>query len=443
MMMIKNILCVMLCLCSFFIKAQTKNTENLNNLFNKIELENKAMGTVSIFKNGKEIYQKNLGFANLKTKTKPNKDTKFRIGSITKTFTATIILQQIDEGKLSLNTLLKEFFPKLPNANTITIEDLLRHQSGLANITQSKDIMSWISKPQTRKQMVDRFIKNGIVFEPKEKSSYSNTNFAILSYISEDIDKKSFERILNDRIIKPLSLKRTEFGKAIEPSNNEAFSYYFENNNWNFIDLQTNMFAPMGAGAIVSTASEINTFYTKLFTGKMISSSALKNLMRIEKGKGLGIMQFRFKGLEVYGHDGGIDGFQSYALYIPKKKITMTFTFNGLTMLMMPLVISILDRYFENDPSLKKKATYVLKSKDLNVYLGVYSGKTFPAKVTFTKKGTILFAQAAGQPIFKLTATKKDYFMYDAMGIRFDFDLKNKSLELTFAGNKHLLKKEK
>ena len=90
--MIKNIFCVAVCLCSIFIEAQTKNSANLDNLFNKFESENKAMGIVSVFKNGKEIYQKNLGFANLKTKEKPNKNTKFRIGSITKTFTATIIL---------------------------------------------------------------------------------------------------------------------------------------------------------------------------------------------------------------------------------------------------------------------------------------------------------------------------------------------------------------
>ncbi len=400
------------------------------------------MGTVSIFENGKEIYQKNLGFANINSKTKPNINTKFRIGSITKTYTATIILQQVDEGKLSLHTLLKDYFPTLPNATKITIEDLLRHQSGLANITQDKNIRSWITKPQTRKQMINRFIKNGTVFEPKEKSKYSNTNFAILSYISEDIDKKSFDKILNDRIIKPLGLKRTEFGKSITSNNNEALPYYFENNKWNFIDIETHMSAPMGAGAIVSTASEVNTFYTKLFTQKLTSATSLKKLMSIKKGKGLGIMQFSFKGLKIYGHDGGIDGFQSFALYIPQKNVTMSFTFNGLTMIMMPLVISILDTYFENDPSLKRKPTYTLNPKDLDTYLGVYSGKTFPAKVTFIKKGNILIAQAQGQPAFKLTATKRDYFIYDAMGIRFDFNIKNNTLELTFAGNKHVLKKE-
>jgi len=435
----KNILTLFV---SFYSILSFTQHKKLDELLNTFESKNKAMGTVSIFKNGKEIYQKNLGFANFKTKTHPNKDTKFRIGSLTKTFTATVILQQIDEGKLSLNTLVKEYFPKLPNADKITIEDLLRHQSGLTNITQDKDIMSWISIPQTRKQMLDRFIKNGTVFEPKEKSKYSNTNFAILSYISEVIDKKTFAQILNDRIIKPLGLKRTEFGKAIRPNNNEALPYYFEKNQWNLIKLQTNMYAPMGAGAIVSTSAEINAFYTNLFTQKLTSASSLKNLMTIEKGKGLGIMKFNFKGLEIYSHDGGIDGFQSFALYIPKKKITMAFTFNGLNMLMMPTVISILDSYFENDSSLKKNSTLTLTSKVLNKYLGAYSGKTFPAIVTFTKKGNILFAQATGQPIFKLIAIKKDYFIYDAMGIRFDFNLKNNSLELTFAGNKHLLRKE-
>jgi D-alanyl-D-alanine carboxypeptidase len=438
----KTLFILLVFACSVITVAQNNNSKKLDRFFNKIESENKAMGTISIVKNGKEIYQKNIGYANLKTKTRPNKYTKYRIGSITKTFTAAIILQQIDEGKLTLNTLVKEFFPEIPNAHKITIEDLLRHQSGLTNITNDKNLRTWVSKPQSRKQMVDRFIKNGTVFEPKEKSSYSNTNFAILSYISEKIDNKPFATVLHNRIIQPLGLKRTEFGKEIQPNNNEANSYHLENNQWNLINFQTHMSAPMGAGAIVSTSSDIATFYTNLFKNKLISKGSLKELMTIKKGFGLGISQFKFKGLKVYGHDGGIDGFQSFALYIPEKNVSMAFTFNGLNMLMMPLVISILDKYFEGDTTLKKQTSIKLNSKDLDVYLGVYSGKTFPAKVTFTKKGNTLFAQATGQPIFKLTPTKKDFFIYDAMGIRFDFNLKTNTLELTFAGNKHLLKKE-
>lgn len=438
----KSILILLVCAYPLFTIAQIKNKSNLDQLFNGFESENKAMGTISIAKNGKEVYQKNIGFSNIENRIKPNKLTKYRIGSITKTFTAVVILQQIDEGKLTLKSLLKEFFPQLPNAHKITIEDLLRHQSGLTNITNDKSIRTWVSKPQTRNQMMKRFIKNGTVFEPKEKSSYSNTNYAILSYIAEDIDKKSFDTILKDRIINPLKLKRTEFGKAIQPDNNEAYSYYYENNQWNLIEFKTHMSAPMGAGAIVSTSSEINRFYTNLFTNQLISKKSLEKLMTIKKNFGLGVTKLKFKGLEVYGHDGGIDGFQSFALYIPEKKITISLTFNGLQMIMMPLIISILETYFDGDPSLKKTTSLNLKPEELEVYLGVYSGKTFPAKVTFTKKGNTLYAQATGQPLFKLTATKKDFFIYDAMGIRFDFNLKNKSLELTFAGNKHLLNKE-
>ncbi len=440
--MMKNIFFTALLFCSLFSNAQTKNKTELDKLFNKVELENMGMGTVSVFNNGKEIYQKSLGFYNLKANKKPNKNTKFRIGSITKTFTATIIMQLIDEEKLSLNTLLKEYFPEIPNANKITIEDLLRHQSGLANITKDKTIRTWITKPQTRKQMIKRFIKNGIDFEPKEKSAYSNTNFIILSYVAEKIDKKSFAKILKNRIIKPLQLKRTEFGKAIKPRKNEALPYYFENNKWNLITMQTDMSSPMGAGAIVSTSHELNIFLNNLFSKKLTSETSLKNLMTIKNGLGLGITQFDFKGLKIFGHDGSIDGFQSYALYIPKRNTSIAFTFNGFNTMTMPLVISILDAYFKNDSTLKKKATINLKPEDLDVYLGVYSSETFPAKVTFTKKGNVLFAQATGQPIFKLIPPKKDSFIYDAMGIRFDFNLKNKTMQLTFGGKKHLLKKE-
>lgn len=429
-------------LCANFTEAQSTYKTNLDSLFDTIENKNKAMGSISVFKNGKEIYSKFIGFSNKKSRKIANKNTKYRIGSITKTFTATIILQLIDEEKLTLNTTINEFFPKIPNAAKISIEDLLRHESGLANVTEDKNIASWITKPQTREQMIDRFIKNGVDFEPKEKSKYSNTNFIILSYITELIDKKSFAEILETRIIKPINLKRTEFGKTITVENNEALAYFFKNNTWNLIDMQTEMSAPMGAGAIVSSAKELNVFFYNLFTEKLTSTSALKNLMTIKKGNGLGIMQFNYKGLKVYGHDGGIDGFQSFALHIPNKNITMAFTFNGLTTQIMPLVISILDTYFKTDTSLKSESSIQLKSEDLNKYLGIYSGATFPAKVTFTKKENILFAEATGQPIFKLVAFKKDIFKYDSMGIIFSFNLKKEIMTINFGGKEHTLKKE-
>ena len=159
-------------------------------------------------------------------------------------------------------------------------------------------------------------------------------------------------------------------------------------------------------------------------------------------GMGLGISSLDFKGLKVYGHDGGIDGFTSYALHIPAKDFSIAITLNGSGRPMLPLIISILEIYFENDPSLQNKSSFELTSDELDQYLGIYSSKTFPAKVTFTKKENTLYAQATGQPLFKLVAEKKNVFKYDSMGITFTFGDTKGLLSIYFQGNTHQFKIE-
>src|SRR5690606_31512331 len=115
--------------------AQTPNIKLLDSLFQYIEANDKNMGSVSVYKDGKEIYQKTIGYASISDQVKANAKTKYRIGSVSKTFTAAIIMQLVDQGKLTLDTRLKQFFPQIPNAEKITIEHLLRHESGLFNFT--------------------------------------------------------------------------------------------------------------------------------------------------------------------------------------------------------------------------------------------------------------------------------------------------------------------
>lgn len=396
--------------CSIFTEAQTSHKTALDNLLSSFESENKAMGTVSIADKGITTYQNSIGFANLTLSKSANEYTKYRIGSITKTFTATVILQLVDEGKVQLNKLLKEYFPEIPNADKITIEHLLYHRSGLYNITKEDGFHIWISKQRKRSEMLKKMIHNGVVFEPNTNNEYSNTNYILLSYIAEDIDKKSFAKILKKRIIKPLGLVNTHFGKEINIKKNEAISYYLEDSKWQPIAIETNLKGPMGAGAIVSTAKELTIFYTSLFSGKLLSKSSLQKMTTPKDEMGMGISVINYKGLLVYGHDGGIDGFRSMAVYIPKKKLAMAFTFNASRISSTGALIEILETYFKNDKELQSKSLINLTSSSLDKYLGIYSGKTFPAKVTFTKKGNILFAQATGQPIFKLIAVKKKRF---------------------------------
>jgi D-alanyl-D-alanine carboxypeptidase len=328
------------------------------------------------------------------------------------------------------------------NANKITIEHLLYHRSGLYNITKEDGFHTWISKPRKRREMLKKMVENGVDFEPDAKKEYSNTNYILLSYIAEEIDKKSFAKILKKRIINPLNLTNTHFGKEINLKKNEATSYYWEDSKWNPIIIETNLKGPMGAGAIVSTAKELTIFYTGLFFGKLLSKESLQKMTSPKDEMGMGISVINYKGALVYGHDGGIDGFRSMAVYIPTKNLAMAFTFNASGVSTTGTIIKILETYFKDDEKLQSKSLIKLVSTDLDKYLGVYSGKTFPAKVTFTKKGNTLFAKATGQPMFKLIAIEKSVFKYDAMGIVFSFDSSGKTVSVKFGGKNHLLSKK-
>ncbi|MFD2568872.1 serine hydrolase domain-containing protein [Pseudotenacibaculum haliotis] len=437
----KSIIFLVALLCHFTNYSQTFDSKKLDRFFDSMQTKKDGMGMISIYKNNKQVYQKSIGYANVKTKKKADQETLYRIASISKTYTATIILQMIEEKKLSLTTQLSDYFPQVPNATKITIEDLLRHQSGLYNITQDENLRSWVIKKQTRKQMLDRIVKYPVDFQPKEKTSYSNTNYILLSYIAEKIDRKSFSSIVKKRIVRPLKLKRTHFGKRLNGKKNQALPFYLKNEKWYPITTETHLSAPMGAGGIVASTNDLAKFYMNVFGNKLFSKASLQQMTDTSKGMGLGISSMEYKGLMVFGHDGGIDGFSSFALHIPEKNLTLAITLNGSTSEIVPTVISILDIYFENDPTLKRSSTFSVSSKDLDKYLGIYVSKTFPAKVTITKKGNVLFAQAEGQPLFKLLAVKKDHFSYDSMGIKFSFNPPNEAISIFFRGNTHLFKR--
>ncbi|HSH53304.1 MAG TPA: serine hydrolase domain-containing protein, partial [Bacteroidales bacterium] len=231
--------------------AQHFDQSRMDSLFSIIENNDKGMGSISIVKDGKEVYQNTIGFLNIEKQIPINKDTKFRIGSISKTFTATIIMKLVEHDKLSLDTKLAKFFPKITNAEKITIKHLLKHRSGIYNFTSASDYLSWMEQPITKEELVKKIVANGIVFEPGEKTKYSNANYVLLSFIAEDVTGKNFSKILEEFITQPCKLKHTYFGSNINTKNNEAMSYN-KLHEWE-LATETDMSIPMGAGSIVST----------------------------------------------------------------------------------------------------------------------------------------------------------------------------------------------
>lgn len=429
----KLFLPVLLSLFTTVLFAQTFNKEKLDLYFQSLENNNKFMGSVAISENGKIIYTKTLGFADVETKTKPNSETKYRIGSISKSFTSAMILKAVDENKLSLEAKIDHYFPTIKNAEKISISNLLNHRSGIYNFTNAEDYLKWSTQKKSEKELLEIIEKGGSVFPPNSKAEYSNSNYVLLSFILEKVYKKPYSEILTEKIIQPVGLKNTFYGGKISIKNNDAYSYQFENNTWKK-EPETDMSIPIGAGAVVSTPSDLLQFADALFGGKIISEKSLKLMEKMTENYGYGLFQMPFGDKKAFGHTGGIDGFSSNYGYFPAEKVGFAFISNGSNMNNNDIAIAVLSAAFDKPFDIPAFKTYELKSEDLNQYLGLYSSTEIPLEITVTKNDKTLIAQATGQPAFPLDAVEKNIFKFNLAGIVLEFNPKDFKMILKQGG---------
>ncbi|MBL7918380.1 MAG: beta-lactamase family protein [Bacteroidia bacterium] len=334
--------------------AQILNKAKLDSFFIALDKKNMTMGSVAISKNGKLIYSKAFGSAVItKDKVIPNTvSTKFRVGSVTKMFTAVLIFQLIDENKISLSTTLNNYFPELPNANKITIAHLLNHSSGLHNYNDVPDYPKWAVLPKTQKDIFEIIINHKFDFLPGERHEYSNSNYYILSCIIEKITKKTYEENIKNRITSKLKLNNTYVGSKIKPEKNECYSYIFDA-VWMF-EMEVDMSIPHGAGAIVSTPADLTKFMEALFSNKLISKNSLVLMTEIHDNFGVGIFQMPWYNKKVFGHNGNIDNFYSAAVFFPDEKLSVALCINGTTIPFNDVMIGLLSIYFNLEYSVPK-----------------------------------------------------------------------------------------
>lgn len=420
--------------------SQNLNKEKLDNYFNVLELHNKFMGSVAISKNGEIIYKKSIGFADVDNKIKANENTKYRIGSISKSFTAVMVLKGVEDKKINLNQTIDKWFPMITNAKKITIKNLLNHRSGIHNFTDNKDYLTWNTQPKTAKEMIEIITKSGSDFEPNNKSAYSNSNFVLLSFILEKTFNKSYAELLQEYIVQPIGLLHTYVFGKIDPNNNECKSYRFVE-AWKKAS-ETDYTIPLGAGAITSTPSDLVKFSDALFGGKLLKPESLKLMQSIKDGYGIGLFRMPFYSSIGYGHTGGIDGFTSVYSYFSNEKVSYALTSNGTRINNNDISIAILSAIFDKPFEIPVFETYHLTSEDLNNYLGVYVSKKIPLKITITKKENTLIAQGTGQPAFPLEAIGKDRFKFDQAGAKFEFNPVEKTMILFQGGGQIKFKKE-
>lgn len=420
------------------IKVDSK-FQKIDALLEKLSTNNKFMGSIAIRKNNELVYNKAYGFSSISDKEnkKASTKTKYRIGSITKVFTTVMIFQLIEEKKLTLNTKLSDFFPKIKNADLITIEHLLSHRSGIHNFTNDESYLTYYTQAKTQAEMMEIISKAGSDFEPNKKAEYSNSNFVLLGYIIEKLTKKDYEINLNDRIINKLGLTNTYYGKATDLNNNDSYSYTLKNKKISQ-EPETDMSIPHGAGAIVSNPEDLTYFISALFDGKLITSDSLKEMKTIKDDYGRGIFQIPFYDRFAFGHNGGIDGFTSMLAYFPDDKVSIAITNNYLKYSSNEILLGILSFYYDKNyemPSFTNNSIVEVKPEILKSYEGLYSSKKIALKITTKVINGELTAQATGQSSFPLSAISENEFIFEDGGIEIVFSKDKKEFTLKQGGN--------
>jgi len=264
---------------------------------------------------------------------------KTRIGSLTKTFTGTVILQLVDEGKIGLGDTLDKYRPYIPNADKITIRELLNMTSGIYNYLE----IDWIGKAifanrfrvWEPKELVNAAIKEKPYFEPGAEFHYSNTNTVILGMIIEQITGNRADDEINTRIIKKLDLKNTIFPTANEIPGDHIHGYSDLENKSELVDWTTqNVSWGWTAGAMISNMYDLKRYVKALtdgtFLSKELQEKRLTEWVDVKK-KGISFVKYglaAFNAAGFIGHNGELPGYITGAFYNPEKDITIVIISN-------------------------------------------------------------------------------------------------------------------
>lgn len=412
--------------------SQTFDKTKLDNYFNTLEENNKLMGSIAVSQNGEIIYTKSIGLADVENEVKATANHTYRIGSISKSFTAVLVLKAMEEKKLDLHQPIDKWFPTITNAKKITVKHLLSHRSGIHNFTDGPEYLTWNTQPKTEKEMVEIIEKGGSDFKPDSKAVYSNSNYVLLTYILEKTYNDSYADLLQEYIVKPIGLANTFIFGKINTREKECKSYKFVG-SWKE-ETETDASIALGAGAIASTPRDLTMFLDALFGGQLLSDESLATMKTIQDGYGIGLFQFPFYDRIGYGHTGGIDGFSSVYAHFPDDTISYALTSNGKNINTNDVSIAVLSAVYGEPYEIPVFTTYELSSEDLDKYVGVYASKQIPLKITITKDGNTLIAQGSGQPSFPLEATNKNQFKFEPAGAKFEFNPTNKTMILFQGG---------
>ena len=378
--------------------AAAQDTARMEQVIQYYAGEKLFMGSVLVVKDDKVLLDKAYGFANLEWDIPNTPATKFRLGSLTKQFTATAILLLEERGKLKLQDPIKKFVPDAPAAwDTITLFHLLTHTAGVPNYTGFGDMKTAMRRTVTPAELIATFRDKPLDFLPGEKWNYSNSNYVLLGAVIEKAGGVPYSQFLQDNIFTPLGMKDTGYDSATAILPMRASGYVRRKGvllNDDFIDMST----PYAAGSLYSTTHDLLTWEKALYGGKLLTPASLKKLTApVKEEYAFGLQIHDDRGHLRFSHNGGIPGFSTSLAWYPNDHLAIAVLDNvssgNATWVMTRLADVTLGRPVIL-PSERKEIA--VNQKTLDRYVGRYQLERGPV-LAITRDSGHLFSQVDQQ----------------------------------------------
>ena len=399
-------------------------TPKFEEYMNALSNQKRFIGSVLVARDGKIVFSKGYGMANVELDVPNAPETRFRLGSITKQFTAAAILLLQERGKLNVTDPICKYFDPCPSAwSEVTIHHLLSHTGGVPNFTSFPDYMPKMMLPVTTTEMIARFKDKPLDFKPGEKWNYSNSGYFLLGAIIEKAAGESYESFLQKNIFDPLKLTGTGYDHFDVILKHRATGYSMSKGkmvNSAFLD----MTQPYSAGSLYSTVEDLFRWNEALFGGKVLSTKSFEMMTTPVKNNyayGLGV-ETKFN-RKMITHGGGINGFATFIARFPDEKVTIVVLRNadygtpGPGRISQDLAAILFGEKYEIPAAVTEVK---VDAKILDAYVGQYQlAPNFV--ITISKEGDLLMAQATGQPRITLYAQAEAVFFSKAVDLKMTF----------------------
>ena len=415
-------------LLASFLPAYSQNLDaTFDKLFGESFQPDGPGAAVLVAQKGRIIYHKAFGMANLELGVPLRPDHVFRIGSVSKQFTAAAILQLMEQGKLSLDDDLTRFIPDYPTmGKKITVEHLLTHTSGIKSYTEMKEWTPEVHRKDfTPAALVDFFKNQPMDFEPGTQYQYNNSGYILLGYIIEKVSGESYGAYISEHIFKPLGMHNSYYGD-VEPVIRYRVAGYSRSGtggaytNAAFLS----MTQPYAAGSLMSTVEDLYTWTKALHSGKVIKPESFKKATTpyvLPNGSnthyGYGLQMGNLFGSPTVEHSGGINGFLSDLVYLPKEDVCVA-------------ILTNCDCEPPRDLSAKVAALAIGKpfapaaiqvdAATLEQYTGVYENDKKEQRIITVENGQ-LYSLRTGGSRYKIIPFAADQFYFEKSLTRITF----------------------